>query len=423
MRYPFCPAENPFMTSPSLPLDTDRIRAEFPSFKQPGLKDMAFFENAGGSYTCAPVLNRMKHFYWATKVQPYGFYPASREAGQAMDNAHRRMAQALNVSLDWIHFGPSTSGNTYVLANAFAEWLKPGSAIVVTNQDHEANSGVWRKLEKRGFEIRQWAVDKQSGHLNPADLDKLLDSKVRVVCFPHASNIVGEINPVHEIAMKARSFGAVTVVDGVSYAPHGLPDLLELGCDIYLFSAYKVYGPHQGVMAIRPSLAGELPNQGHFFNDAQPRKRLVPSGPDHAQIAAAAGMVDYLETVATIAGDNAEGATPFRKAHNAMRAQEVALLTPLLDYLRGRSKVRLIGSDDPKTRAPTVSLVLPEQGIVVAERLARHGIMAAGGHFYAWRLLEALGVSPGHGVLRLSFTHYTSEADIQRLIKALDAEL
>ena len=411
------------MTSVALPLDIDRIRAEFPAFKQPGLKDMAFFENAGGSYTCATVLNRMKHFYWATKVQPYGFYPASREGGQAMDLAHRRMAQALNVSVDWIHFGPSTSGNTYVLANALEGWLKPGSAIVVTNQDHEANSGAWRKLEKRGFEIREWKVDKQTGRLNPADLDKLLDSKVRVVCFPHASNIVGEINPVHEIAMKARSFGAITIVDGVSYAPHGLPDLLELGCDIYLFSAYKVYGPHQGIMAIRPSLSTELPNQGHYFNEAQPRKRLTPAGPDHAQIAASAGVVDYLETVANIAGDRVEGSTPFKRAHAAMRAQEIALLAPLMDYLRGKNTVRLIGPDDPNRRAPTVSLALKEQGIVVAERLARHGIMAAGGHFYAYRLMEALGINPGHGVLRLSFTHYTSPEDVQRLIKALDAEL
>lgn len=411
------------MSSLSLPLDIDRIRAEFPAFKQPGLKDMAFFENAGGSYTCAAVLNRMKHFYWATKVQPYGFYPASREAGQAMDQAHRRMAQALNVSIDWIHFGPSTSANTYVLANAFEGWLKPGSALVVTNQDHEANSGAWRKLAKRGVEIREWQVDKQTGRLNPADLDKLLDSKVRAVCFPHASNIVGEINAVHEIAMKARSFGAVSVVDGVSYAPHGLPDLLELGCDIYLFSAYKVYGPHQGIMAIRPSLAAELPNQGHFFNDTQPRKRLTPAGPDHAQIAASAGIVDYLETVATIAGDAVEGATPFKKAHNAMRAQEVALLGPLMDYLRNRKNVRLIGPSEPSLRAPTVSLALPDQAIVVAEKLSRQGIMAAGGHFYAYRLMEALGLNPGHGVLRVSFTHYTSPDDVQRLIKALDVVL
>src|SRR5690606_35639058 len=176
-------------------------------------------------------------------------------------------------------------------------------------------------------------------------------------------------------------------------------------------------------MAIRPSLAAELPNQGHFFNDLFPRKRLVPAGPDHAQVAASAGIVDYLENVAEIAGDAAEGENAFRKAHNAMRAQETALMKPLLDYLRGRNDVRLIGPDDPGKRAPTVSIGLTEQGITAAELLSRHGIMAAGGHFYAYRCIEALGINPGIGVLRLSFTHYTSPEDITQLITALDAEL
>lgn len=411
------------MSDPILPLDPQRIRAEFPAFRQPSLKDFAFFENAGGSYTSAPVLNRMKQYYWTTKVQPYGFFPASREAGQAMDLAHRRMAQALNVTAEWIHFGPSTSGNTYALAHAFETWLKPGDAIVVTNQDHEANTGAWRKLAARGVDVREWKVDKDTARLSLKDVEPLLDSKVRFVAMPHVSNIVGEINPVEEVSKRARSFGAITIVDGVSYAPHGLPDVLALGADIYLFSAYKVYGPHQGVMAVRPSLAAELPNQGHFFNDTQPRKRLVPSGPDHAQIAASAGIVDYLETVAAIAGDAVEGANPFRKAQAAMRAQETALLTPLMDYLRGKNKIRLLGPDDPKLRAPTVSIVLGEQAILVAERLSRHGVGVAGGHFYAYRLLEAAGINPGHGVLRMSFVHYTTPQEVQKLIVALDAEL
>lgn len=407
----------------ALPLDPDLIRAEFPAFREPSLEGWAFFENAGGSYTSQQVLGRLEHYYRATKVQPYGFYPASREAGAAMDLAHRRMAQALNVGMDWIHFGPSTSGNTYTLGNAFAGWLKPGDAIVVTNQDHEANGGAWRRLADRGIVIREWQVDPVTGHLDPAALDRLLDSKVRAVCFPHASNIVGEINPVHEIVQKAKSYGAVTVVDGVSYAPHGLPDLLELGCDIYLFSAYKVYGPHQGVMAVRPSLASELPNQGHYFNDTQPRKRLVPAGPDHAQIAATAGVADYLERVAELAGDRVEGTNAFRKAHAAMRRQEEILLAPLMEFLRSRNNVRLIGPTDPSRRAPTVSLALGELAVEAVDRLARRKIMASGGHFYAYRLLEALGLNPGHGVLRLSFTHYTSPAEVQRLIEALDAEL
>jgi selenocysteine lyase/cysteine desulfurase len=407
----------------TLPLDPARLRALFPAFSEPSLAGQAFFENAGGSYTAQPVLDRLDTYYRANKLQPYGAYPASIAAGEAMDLAFERMAAALNVSADWIHFGPSSSANTYVLGHAFSGWLKPGDAIVVTNQDHEANTGAWRRLAQHGIEVREWAVDARTGQLSLEALDRLLDAKVRLVAMPHCSNIVGDINPVAEVASRTRTLGAVLAVDGVSYAPHGLPDLAALGADIYFFSAYKTYGPHQGVMAVRPELAAQLPNQGHFFNDIKPRYRLTPAGPDHAQIAASAGIVDYLEAVADIAGPSVEGANPFRRAHAAMRAQEVSLSTPLLDYLRNRNDIQLIGPSDPLRRAPTIALRHSEPGLALAKRLATHGVMAGGGHFYAWRLLEALGIDPNHGILRLSFVHYTTPEEIQQLIAALDAEL
>ena len=408
--------------SPALPLDPARIRAQFPAFAEPSLQDQAFFDNAGGSYTSQAVLDRLEHYYRATKVQPYGVSPASIAAGEAMDLAYGRLAAALNVTPDWLHFGPSTSANTYVLGHAFGERLNHGDAIVVTNQDHEANSGAWRRLAARGVDVREWRIEGDTGHLDPARLDALLDDRVKLVAFPHCSNIVGEINPVAEIVARVHAVGAVAVVDGVSYAPHGLPDVQALGADIYLFSAYKTYGPHQGIMAVRPELAAELPNQGHFFNASRLRYRLTPAGPDHAQIAACAGIADYLETVAAIAGGAGDG-SPFRRAPAAMREQETVLIAPLLAYLAGRNGSRLIGPADPTRHAPTVSVALHEPARPVAARLARHGIMAGGGHFYAWRVLEGLGVDPEHGVLRLSFVHYTSPEEIDRLIAALDAEL
>ena len=160
--------------SSNLPLDPAKVRAEFPSFRQPELKDFAFFENAGGSYTAAAVLNRMRDYYWHTKVQPYAAYPVSQAAGEAMDLGYRRIAQALNVGEDWIHFGPSTSANTYTLGRAFEGWLRPADAIVVANQDHEANSGIWRKLMVRGIDIREWKIDRATGHLAEAGAQRNL---------------------------------------------------------------------------------------------------------------------------------------------------------------------------------------------------------------------------------------------------------
>lgn len=403
-------------------LDSDFVRAQFPAFSEPSLEGQAFFENAGGSYTCQAVIDRLTRFYHSRKVQPYAPYAASRLAGEEMDEARRRMAALLGVANDEVSFGPSTTQNVYVLAQAVRRWLSPGEAIIVTNQDHEANSGPWRRLADEGIEVREWKIDPETGHLDPARLEALLDEDVRLVCFPHCSNVVGEINPVTEITAMAHAAGAFACVDGVSYAPHGFPDVGELGPDIYLFSAYKTYGPHQGIMVIRREIGRLLPNQGHYFNGDALYKRFTPAGPDHAQVAACAGMADYVEALADHHGVPA-GAPEVRAAavHDLMRGQEVALLQPLLDWARDSNRVRLLGPSDAALRAPTVALELAGPGEAAAEALAAHGIMAGGGDFYAVRALEAMGVDPAKGALRLSFTHYTSEAEVTRLIAALDA--
>lgn len=402
-------------------LDTDYVRRQFPAFAVPALQGQAFFENAGGSYTCAPVIDRLTRFYTERKVQPYAPYPASRLAGAEMDEARLRLAALLGVETDELSFGPSTTQNTYVLAQAFAEMMQPGEAIVVTNQDHEANSGPWRRLAARGIELREWHLNPDTGHLDPQDLENLLDDNVRLVCFPHCSNVVGEINPVTEITALAHAAGAFTCVDGVSYAPHGLPDVGDLGPDIYLFSAYKTYGPHQGIMVIRRTLGQLLPNQGHHFNGETLYKRFTPAGPDHAQVAACAGMADYID--ALYAHHVEADATPVargRAVHDLMRAQEQSLLAPLLQAVSARNSVRLIGPSDAALRAPTVALALTRPGEEVAAELAAHGIMAGGGDFYAGRALDAMGVDAEKGVLRLSFTHYTTAGEVDQLLNALD---
>ncbi|MFY9465719.1 MAG: aminotransferase class V-fold PLP-dependent enzyme [Lentibacter algarum] len=404
-------------------LDIDFVRGQFPAFAQESLQGQAFFENAGGSYTCQPVIDRLTRFYTERKVQPYAPYEASRLGGEEMDEARRRLAAMMGVETDELSFGPSTTQNTYVLANAFRQFMQPGDAIVVTNQDHEANTGPWRRLADEGFEVREWQVDPETGHLDLAKLEALLDEKVRLVCFPHCSNVVGEINPVVEITALAHAAGAFVCVDGVSYAPHGLPNVGLMGPDIYLFSAYKTYGPHQGIMVMRRALGETLPNQGHYFNAGSLYKRFTPAGPDHAQVAASAGMADYADALALHHGITGTAAEKAMGVHDLMRAHEVKLLQPLLDYVSAKNSVRLIGPSHAAGRAPTVALELAQAGEPVAAELAAHGVMAGGGDFYAVRALKAMGVDPEKGVLRLSFVHYTSEAEVQQLMEALDRVL
>lgn len=406
-------------------LDLKFVRDQFPAFSVPELKDKSFFENAGGSYACQQVIDRLTRFYRERKVQPYGPYGASAAGGAEMDEARSRLAEMMGVKVHAVSFGPSTTQNTYVLAQAFRQHLTPGEAIVVTDQDHEANSGPWRRLGEEGVEIREWKIDPATGHLDPARLSPLLaDGKVRLVCFPHCSNVVAEINPVAEIVAMAHDAGAVTCVDGVSYAPHGLPNVAELGADIYLFSAYKVYGPHQGIMVIREDLGMRLPNQGHYFNGETLYKRFTPAGPDHAQVAASAGIADYFDAIhAHHFAAEPDAARRAARVHDLMRAQEVTVCQPLLDYLAQRNDLRLIGPRDAQRRAPTVAVALDRAAEPVSAALAGHGINCWAGDFYAVRPLSAMGLDLSKGVLRLSMVHYTRAEDVARLIAALDKTL
>jgi len=406
-------------------LDLNFVRSKFPAFSESSLHGWAFFENAGGSFACSSVIERLNNYYCKNKVQPYGFYPASKQAGENMDEAYTRLAGYLNVAENEILFGPSTSQNTYVLANAFRSNWQAGDEIIVTNQDHEANSGAWRRLSETGIIVREWSIDKNSGQLDPIDLDNLLNEKTRLVAFPHCSNVVAHVNPVADIAAKVHAAGALVVVDGVAYAPHGLPDINDLGADIYLFSLYKTYGPHQGVMVIRHPLIDKLGNQGHYFLANYPRKKLVPAGPDHAQIAAVAGIADYFDMVyAHHFADDSDAAERGRRLHQLFRIHETSLLDPLLDWLSSNKDVQIVGPSDATIRAPTVSIRLRNHPApYAAQQLAKHKVMAGAGHFYGVRPLDGMGIPVDPGVLRLSFVHYTSKAEVNQLITALDSLL
>ncbi|QYK43499.1 MAG: aminotransferase class V-fold PLP-dependent enzyme [Paracoccaceae bacterium] len=409
-------------------LDTAWVRRQFPAFSDPLTAGHAFFENAGGSYPCRQVVDRLTRFYTSRKVQPYGPYPAAQAGGTEMDEARARLSALLGVTREELSFGPSTSANTFVLAQAVRQWLRgKDAAIVVTDQDHEANSGVWRRLADEGAEIREWKIDPATGHLDPSRLrDLLSDGRVRLVAFPHCSNVVAEINPVAEICAMARAAGARTVVDGVSYAPHGFPDVAALGADVYLFSAYKTYGPHQGIMTIRTDFGAELPAQGHWFNSGCLFKRFTPAGPDHAQIAASAGMADYMDAFYAHHFGRTAAASPTARAaavHDMMRSTEERLLAPLLERLAARNDLRLIGPADAARRAPTVAVALDRPAEAVAEALSKRGIACWAGDFYAVRPLTAMGVDMSKGVLRLSFVHYTTVDEVAQLIAALDEVL
>ncbi|MGQ0429812.1 MAG: aminotransferase class V-fold PLP-dependent enzyme [Gammaproteobacteria bacterium] len=406
-------------------LDLEFVRSQFPAFHEPTLDGFSHFENAGGSYACKQTIEWLDRYYRQTKVQPYYEFAPSKRAGEEMDQAKARMAGWLNVGTDEMHFGPSTSQNTFVLAQALRRFLKPGDEVIVTNQDHEANVGCWARLADDGFVVREWKVDPKSADLKVEDLEALLSSRTRAVAFTHCSNVVATINPVTEITDLVHRAGAWAFVDGTAFCPHGLPDVAALGADAYFFSLYKVYGPHLGAMFLRRKVAETLPNQGHFFNADHPEKRFTPAGPDHAQHAAVNGVMDYLDAVADRHG-LAGKPVPMRAAavRNLFRAHETALLQPLLDFLSAKPKVRLIGRTRAPERAPTVAFTVDgRKSADFASRLAERDQGVGVGHFYAYRLVKALGIDTEDGVVRASFVHNASKGEVERLIASLEALL
>ncbi|HUV20407.1 MAG TPA: aminotransferase class V-fold PLP-dependent enzyme [Gammaproteobacteria bacterium] len=409
-------------------LDIDFVRAQFDQLNDD--PDFVFASNAGGSYVSNQVNRVMEHYNHHTRVQPYSRFTPSAQAGAAMDRAHSGWAQALNIAQSELTVGPSTSMNTYVMAQAIGERWKPGDEIIVTNQDHEANSGVWRrKAQEKGVTIRQWEVDPDSGLLNLDALLPLLRDNTRWVFFTHCSNVVGTINPVAEITktIKAGS-NARVFVDAVAYAPHHIFDLKALGVDGYAFSLYKVFGPHQSLLYVNSAIHGELTSQAHYFNSGNPAKDFNPAGPQHAQVAACAGVLDYFDDLyqhhfgATEKSRNAQ----LQDIHQLILQHENALGAPILDFLQRHGDVRLIGKVHTRDndRAPTIAFKpLQQSSKALAHKLQDAGIGTENGNFYAHRLVGDLGIDTEDGVVRLSLVHYSNQHDVERILAALDNAL
>jgi selenocysteine lyase/cysteine desulfurase len=408
-------------------LDLDFVRSQFPAFARPINEGQSFFENAGGSFACQQTIDALTTYYTDTKVQPYSEFESSDRAGHAMDRSRDRWAEVLGVEPREVVFGPSTSMNTYVLAHAFSDILTAGNEVVVTNQDHEANTGAVRRMAERvGCTLREWRMDPITGMLDIDELEQLLNDRTGLVTVPHASNIVGQENDIARITALAHGVGARVIVDGVSFAPHSIPDVAALGADVYLFSLYKTYSVHQGLMVVRSGLLTELPNQSHFFNADIADKHLNPAGPDHAQVAASGAVLDYVLALHEHHGGlESDGLHSAAAAVSALwREREDGVTLALLDALSGRDDVRVLGPESIESevfhRCPTIAFSpLAMEPEAVAHELVRRGVQTSSGHYYAVRVLEGLGIDPDRGVVRLSGVHYTSPDDVERAVVAL----
>lgn len=404
--------------------DVNYARSQFSFFQLKDQADIAFFDNAAGTFPCKAVVELLSQFYLYNKVQPHSLNALGQSSGEQMDNGRTVISQLLGLTEESITLGASTTQNFNTLSIACSEFIKEDDEIIVTEQDHESNIGCWVRLAKQNkLKLKFWQVNAKSGELDLADLDALLTENTKLVSVTHSSNIIGSINPIREIADKVHKFGAKIVVDGVSFAPHSWPDIVSYGVDAYCFSTYKTYGTHNGVMYISPDFMSELTPQCHFFNEnTKAWKLLDSSGPDHASIAALAGLGQFFNTLHLHHFGNSDKSLyeKSQEISRLMHHHENELGALLLEGIKDLP-VRLLGKMDMENREANFSLqLLGKKSLDLCEFLGKRDIAISNGHFYAYRLLEKMGIEDlEDGVIRISIAHYNTLDEVKRLVGAL----
>jgi cysteine desulfurase family protein (TIGR01976 family) len=390
--------------------------------------EWALFDNAGGSQTLRSVVRRIVAYFDDCNVQHGASYGPSRVAGARVAEAGQGMADWLGAeSASEVILGSSATQLLRNLALSMGRTLKPGDELIVTNCDHEANIGAWVDLERLGAKVKVWEVDPRALELRLETLEPLMSQRTRLVAFTHASNVIGRINPVREITDFVRERGALSCVDGVAFAPHRAIDVQGLGADFYALSLYKVFGPHAAALYGRRELLAELPSINHFFlgEDAVPYK-FQPGNLNFELTAGLMGLWDYIDEVAGWVGADGDRRGRLRSVFDVFAAREEVLAERLLGFLRQRDGVRILGpaSSSADERVCTISFVAEARNsreIVEAVDESKVGIRY--GDFYAYRLIDALGLREQDGVIRASMLHYNTEDEVDRLIAALDRAL
>ncbi len=400
------------------PFPIEEVRARFPAVRA---GETVFLDNASGAQLPAVAIEAMHDALLRLQVNKGGRHSASREVTAAKERVRARTADFLGVAgdADGVAFGANATTLLFLLAEAVGDSLAPGNEIVVSGLDHHANRDPWRRLERRGVRIREWAPRAPETRLEPDDLVPLLSEATRLVAVTGASNLLGSYVALDRVGALLEGHPARLVVDAVHLAPHRLPDVRSWRADAVAFSPYKVYAPHLGALWIAADWRAALPDWGLSFLPAGPM-RWEPGTQSHEAILAFGAALDHLAWLGRRVG--APAASGEREAwasgYAAAEAHERALLNELLAGLDAIG-ARRYGLRASEGRTATVAFTLPGRSpLELAEAAAARGVAVAAGHAYAETLArEHLGLADG--AVRASLLHYSDASDVAALLEVL----
>jgi cysteine desulfurase family protein (TIGR01976 family) len=403
------------------------LRRQFPALARTH-RDLpvAFFDGPAGTQVPQRVIEAIGNYLAHHNANHGGAFATSRESDRLLDEAHRAMAQLLGASdPECVIFGQNMTSLTFAISRSIAKTWKPGDEVVVTRLDHDANVSPWVLAARdAGAEVRFVDIDRETCALDLADFRQKITPRTKLVAVGCASNATGGINPVREICGWAKQVGALSYLDAVHYAPHGLLDVQAWGCDFLACSAYKFFGPHLGVLWGRRELLEKLPAY-----KVRPATETLPgrwmSGTQsHEAIAGALAAVDYLADIGRelVAEDLPDRRAALVAAFHGIAEYERDLSRRLLTGLEQIDAIKVWGYDSNhlNQRVPTFSITHAKLApLELVQKLDERGIYAWHGNYYALNLSEALGHEP-QGMVRLGLVHYNTPEEVDRLLAVLE---
>ena len=403
-------------------LDVAACRARFPSLARE-LRGQAvvYLDGPAGSQLPATVADAVRDAMIHRSANAGGAFVTSREVDALVVEARAAAADLLGAeSPDAIAFGPNMTTLTFALSRAVARTWEAGDEVVVTQLDHDANVTPWVLAARdAGALVRTVPIHAADCTLDVDALARALGPRTRLVAVTAASNLVGTLTPIGRIAELVHAAGALLAVDAVHYAAHARIDVRRWDADFVVFSPYKLFGPHLGVLWGRRELMDQLPAYKVRPASDATGDRWMTGTPPFELLAGFAASVEYLASLGGDAlGDRRGG---LDAAFDAIGRHESDLAWRLVEGLRDVG-FRIVGIDDARRaheRLPTVACVNDRVSpSALHEQLARDGIFTWAGHSYAVELAAALGLRDG--VLRLGILHYNTAAEIDRTLHALE---
>ncbi len=401
---------------------SDSIRSGFPALsREVNGAPAAFFDGPAGSQVPQPVIDAVSGYLALCNANTGGAFLTSVETEEVIETARSRVASLLGAASGReIAFGQNMTTLTFALSRALREEWGPADELVVTDLDHQANIAPWRlAAEEAGMTVRTVPFDPESCLLDMEAMEAAIGPRTRLVAIGYASNAVGTVNDVRRVIELARAAGALSFVDAVHFAPHGVIDVQALGCDFLSCSAYKFFGPHLGILWGRRQLLEEV------------RPAKVPPAPDrvperwetgtlcHEAIAGTAAAVEWIASLAPpAAGDGWRSRVA--AGMEAIEAIEAPLFRRLVTGIREIPGVRIYGPPEGRPRTPTLAFTLEGSSpSEVARTLAARGIFVWDGDFYASTVIDRLGLRRNGGVVRVGMAPYNTAEEVDRLLDAL----